>query len=523
MTNLRRFPNYEKASGRKINVILLALFCLFFLQNCNWFFYPEETSISILDSYGDYEGALKGVYSIIEEYMAFPGAFYPSRKGDDFYEGHSDYSLLYDDCELDNSVYSGGSPWKNIYKTIASANNIITQYNRNKNKEVSHLVGEAFFLRAYCYFRLVKAYGRVPLIDNTDVDYAVKLPSFQEEYEFIEADLFTAISLLPANRHNSRVKGVSVHRGTAKALLAELYLFWGGYPVNDELKYQLAASMAEEVIDSAEYFGFELERDFATLWERSGLFSNELVFSVYTTVRFPCAHALLDYMPLDSTTYPLSYYYDNLNLVTQNNFYNSYPKDYRRDITFINDIDYTLQTLIFDDNRIPIGVEYTDYSVYIDAIETESKCLKLGFRKFYYDMDEEVRTTIIFRENLIRNSISYYGLPRVVLYRYAHTLLTFAEASARSGNLNDKASECLNMIRRRANKVDLYSISKYDIQTGLSAAQFADSVVQERAWELAGEPEGRWFDQVRTGQAGENCFLAIPDDETYLNPNLLEE
>lgn len=53
------------------------------------------------------------------------------------------------------------------------------------------------------------------------------------------------------------------------------------------------------------------------------------------------------------------------------------------------------------------------------------------------------------------------------------------------------------MVRRRANKVDVFSSSEYDLSPGLSPEQFADSVVQERAWEFCGEMEGRWFDLLR--------------------------
>ncbi|MBN2610055.1 MAG: RagB/SusD family nutrient uptake outer membrane protein [Bacteroidales bacterium] len=517
-----RFPpmRFLESLERGVRVGLLLIFC-FFLQSCNWFFYPEETNISNLESYEDYENALKGVYSILEEYMSNTAFFYPSVMGDDVYEGPSDYSLFYDDCQPLNYNYRNTS-WEGLYKIIASANNIIVQYNNSRNKSVSQLVGEACFIRAYCHLRLAKIYGRVPLIDDIDVDYVISLPTFHDEYSFIEADLNTAISLLPDNRENSRVSGVTVHRGTAKALLAELYLYWGGYPVNDESKYHLAASMAEEVIDSAEYFGFELEDDFAVLWEQSGLYSNESVFSVYITGNLYTANSFHYYILADSTSFPSNYYFDNLSYwATQTNFYNNFPKNYRRDITFINDIDYTLRTVLFDDNSLPVGVEYIDTFAYINDIDTESKCLKLGFRKFYFDMDEVVDTVMV-SESLLQFSIDHYGLRKVYLYRFAHTLLTYAEAATRSGNLNEKAYECLNLIRRRANHVDIYSPSKYDIQKGLSAGQFADSVIQERAWELAGEPEGRWFDQIRTGQAGGDCFFDIPDDDKTLNPNLKE-
>ena len=69
---------------------------------------------------------------------------------------------------------------------------------------------------------------------------------------------------------------------------------------------------------------------------------------------------------------------------------------------------------------------------------------------------------------------------------------------------------------------------------GLSAGQFADSIVQERAWEFCAEPEGRWFDLLRLemieqlpklrgdsySMTKSDYFEAIPSGDKKLNPNL---
>jgi hypothetical protein len=104
------------------------------------------------------------------------------------------------------------------------------------------------------------------------------------------------------------------------------------------------------------------------------------------------------------------------------------------------------------------------------------------------------------------------------LLRYAQTLLTFAEASARSGNLNDSAFEAVNMIRRRANKIDIGTPSKFDLQKTLTLEQFLDSVVWERAWELCFEPEGRWFDILRLDLKSQLPNYSYPNDPRYKVP-----
>ncbi|MGD2034341.1 MAG: RagB/SusD family nutrient uptake outer membrane protein, partial [Bacteroidales bacterium] len=103
-----------------------------------------------------------------------------------------------------------------------------------------------------------------------------------------------------------------------------------------------------------------------------------------------------------------------------------------------------------------------------------------------------------------------------------------------------QAYEAVNIIRRRAHKADLYSPSEYDLTPGLSAGQFVDSVLWERAWELCAEPEGRWFDLMRLEMVEDLpslrnvndmrgypdvitkdfYFRDIPESEIDFNPNL---
>jgi hypothetical protein len=93
------------------------------------------------------------------------------------------------------------------------------------------------------------------------------------------------------------------------------------------------------------------------------------------------------------------------------------------------------------------------------------------------------------------------------LLRYAHTLLTYAEAKARDGQLDATAYEAVNLVRRRANHVDLNSTSVFDLPQGLTTNDFIDSVLRERALEFCGEPGNLWFDILRTEQTpGSSSF-----------------
>ena len=50
--------------------------------------------------------------------------------------------------------------WDNSYKAIIQASNIIELYGTSTDEEVKAHVGEAYFVRGFLYFYLVRAYGR---------------------------------------------------------------------------------------------------------------------------------------------------------------------------------------------------------------------------------------------------------------------------------------------------------------------------------------------------------------------------
>ena len=140
------------------------------------------------------------------------------------------------------------------------------------------------------------------------------------------------------------------------------------------------------------------------------------------------------------------------------------------------------------------------------------------------------------------NAEMYYNKTEcytIYLLRYARVLLTYAEASARSGNMDEMSYEAVNRVRRRANKLPVHTPSLYDLTPGLSTEEFIDSVVWERAWEFTGETESRWFDLLRLEMCDDlnelrdpheapiqneffregTYFFRIPEYDMYLNPN----
>jgi starch-binding outer membrane protein, SusD/RagB family len=139
--------------------------------------------------------------------------------------------------------------WTAIYKTIDIANNIIatvpalndvtySQADRDNSR------GEAFFLRAYSYFDLVRLWGNVPIQTKptkTTADAAgVGNSTSAQVYNLVEQDLDSAETLLSSTVNRNRA-----NKFTAKALKARLYLY-----LEDWVK---AESYATEVINNTNF------------------------------------------------------------------------------------------------------------------------------------------------------------------------------------------------------------------------------------------------------------------------------
>ncbi|HAH25645.1 MAG TPA: hypothetical protein DCL77_18125, partial [Prolixibacteraceae bacterium] len=416
-----------------------------------------------------------------------------------------------------------GNIYLNLYSLIITANSLLPKLTGDEDQA---LKGELHFLRAYSYFKLARLFGTPPLVTDPDVKFTIQKPGFKEVYELIEKDLLMALELLPDDYTNARIPGETPHRGTAKALLAEVYLSWAGFPVNDQSKYAQAALLSGEVIERAGYYNFALLPDIADLWNGKYRHNQENIFGLFFNPEKK--------KKKDPFNLVLSEDENNINArnlaseggyttpyIPEFRFYNNFPNNYRKQCsypTISTNLTYDYETKKY----VPINHDPLIYPCTFTNTVVSLKWIDLELYK---------------KERSLPN----YSGSQATLYllRYAQTLLTYAEASARSGKLDESAYEAVNMVRRRANKLDIHTPSKFDLPKDLTTDQFLDAVVWERAWELSFEPEGRWFDIVRLelkdkiSSYGQDIlwevplenltddwyFYKIPIEDRLINPN----
>lgn len=161
--------------------------------------------------------------------------------------------------------------WNTLFLAVRRANVVIERVpGISMNEELrDRYIGEARFLRAFFYFDLVRAWGEVPIVTSVEPQVLSRSP-VTEVYDFIEADLEFAISVLPEKSEYPTPADLGrATKGAAKALLAKVHLFQG--------EWTDAASLADEVINSGEY---SLEPDFDNANSETGEHGVESVFEV---------------------------------------------------------------------------------------------------------------------------------------------------------------------------------------------------------------------------------------------------
>lgn len=147
------------------------------------------------------------------------------------------------------------SSWSRYYKAIGYANIVYKMAPvAEKNDPIFYpadmksFQAEALFIRAICYFYLVRTWDEVPLItepyETDQQEFAVAKNSANEVLDQIEADLKIAISTAKLKFDKREYSKGRATQWAAKTLLADVYL-WRG-------KYDLAQKLCLDIIKNSQ-------------------------------------------------------------------------------------------------------------------------------------------------------------------------------------------------------------------------------------------------------------------------------
>lgn len=154
-------------------------------------------------------------------------------------------------CQLTEESHGplGNHYWAAAYRYIYTANLCIEKLEKATGLTEGvrrQLIGEAKFIRSFCFFYLINLFGEVPLTISTDYTINAVLPrtAINIIYSQIINDLLDAKEKLRADYAGGNEK-IRPNKWTAAALLARVYLFNG--------EWQKAEAEANAVIQSGVY------------------------------------------------------------------------------------------------------------------------------------------------------------------------------------------------------------------------------------------------------------------------------
>ena len=351
---------------------------------------------------------------------------------------------------LDALTFTSTSPsfnevWEGNYQGIARANQALKFLpDLDIDEDLrTRLIGESKFLRAEFYFRLVRMFGGVPLIDKVpniqnqdDINAANTRVSKEDIYAFITSDLNDAIEGLPVS-YNSADLGRAT-KGAALTLLAKVNMYQGNW--------QQVLELTNEVMG----LGYSLTPVYEDIWKEIGENNSESIFEIQGRGETP-NKGVQGYFVTQGARGAGGWGW-GFNTPTEDltNFYEE--GDERKDATII----FRGETL-WDDFLVAETVSNPRYN-----------------QKAYVS-----RTMESF------NGGDWESNKNVRILRYAEVLLMNAEAAI---NVGGDAKTPLNMLRNRAGLESLENVTLMDVW-------------RERRAELAFEHD-RYFDLVRQGRAG---------------------
>jgi hypothetical protein len=356
-------------------------------------------------------------------------------------------AFRFNQLTYDSQAFYIDTYWSSLYQGILRCNVALKQipkFTILTAAQKTDFLAEIRTMRAFYYFYLVRMYGDVPLVtepvvglDNVNI---IRTSVKQIYDEIIIPDLLEAEKApLAWRRPNGEVS-----KGLVKALLADVYLTYGGFPVNaGQTAFAESAKRSKELVD-LRMTTFPLFKEYRDMIIPANKNSGEFIFQV----QFNKIDRNNPLTPVVLPTFAgISRY--------ANEFGGLVPR-----IEFINS---------YDPNDKRIGEKQYYF--------TEYNGKQLGGRYIYKWFDKQAV------DNDTRSELNFS------IYRMPDVMLLYAEASNKAeGTPNQLAIAVVNEIRARA------GLAPIDI---LNGEAFEREVWNQRYLELSFEGK-IWFDMLRT-------------------------
>lgn len=506
--------------GAGAALLLTATGCKKTLEEVPYDFYAPE---NVYKSADDAEAAIAGVYSDFNSYDWFVKPYWEFLSED---EDHSSgAAFAFNNIGAGNFLGDYKTPlmFQGPYTMIARANTVLERVPaiQMDKAQQNRIIGEAYFLRAFCYFTAVKLFGPVPLRTGSVTsitDTNIPRSSVADVYKQIIADLQQAETLMPYQDGPGAGALGHVNKGAAQGLLTKVYATIGsaslkgaqmtvqGGKDNKFYTYNKDVVAGYEGFDSKQYY--QLAKDEAAKLIASGKYS---LFPNYMDLWQKSNDNLVEHMFMEQTLA------GNIN---QSNFVNNFftvgglggrgygwldNNFYRQFSQFDDRVTKGVTHFWFDD--FGNGPQYHYYprrdsaKYRIVSIKTKPGAAPVkGDTVFaYYQAKPFILKYYVPGKPVApNNSDGNYAAINYPLLRYADVLLLAAEAENELNGNTPEAQKYYLQVRRRSNKDVTVAQDPLLDPSKLSQLQMRSAIFAERDQELHLESNRR-FDLQRWG------------------------
>ncbi|PQA59244.1 RagB/SusD family nutrient uptake outer membrane protein [Siphonobacter curvatus] len=370
--------------------------------------------------------------------------------------------------------------WQNMFQAIYRTN-LLLQNLENSPIDATlknRLMGEAYFIRGYSYFYMLRLYGGLPLFTKPvqPSDYSnTKRSTLSETYAFIEADFKKAAELLPEKNAYEAADAGRATKGAANGFLARAILYQMGTDNPRGHTWKELYDLTDVIAKSGQY---ALTDNYAAIQEGESENNKESLFEIQfaeSNVTWGIQRSGTNNNQIQNNRNTWGWGFNNPTQSLVNAFEANDPRK---------------AATIYKTGDIVTGIEQV------------------------INFPSENSTGFLNRKAAIIKPTQPSQSPQNIRkLRYADVLLMRAEAAAHLGN-ESEARTILNQIRDRARKSTLPRGSKLNTMTyepantpasalppiaaTVTGTALLDAIYHERRVELGMEALHFW-DQVRTG------------------------
>ena len=235
----------------------------------------NQTTYDFGNSESELEEAIISCYNRIrlEGTFARVGYTMDAVRGDEVWNSSQQWYLEYDNLNSPGTIDIGDMwIWRDCYHVVNRTNFVLSKVDDVDLSEDSYnqIKGQALFLRSLAYYELATYYQTVPLITDyasySDINTMYASNNTQDEvFDQIEADLTTAMQLLPSRDEGGEWAQGRATCGAAAGYLARALMF--------RHKYSEAYTVLKDII-AGEYGHYELTADYGDNFKEGSAYEN---------------------------------------------------------------------------------------------------------------------------------------------------------------------------------------------------------------------------------------------------------